>query len=402
MPTPQPTPTPTRAPGATGDYDADDDGLIEVSNLAQLNAIRFDLDGGGSAGSSAYIRAFHSAMSGMGCPTAGCNGYELISNLDLSGTEWVPIGDSDHRFNTTFDGNGHIVSNMSMTRSEAHSGLFGYTDTEGVIRNIRLVAVNLSSRGSSTGGLIGYHRGTVSGSYVSGNVTSTSIWDNLGGLVGNNQGTISSSYSAAHVSAGYRLASNVGGLAGYNRGTINGSYATGSVSGSSSSDGVGGLVGGNEGTINGSFAAGSVSSGSGGEDVGGLVGENEGTISSSYAIGNVSGIDDNIGGLVGKNDEGVINASYSLGLVSGSDATVYIGGLLGYNDGGTIAASYWNTQTSGQIGSDGGVGKTTHELQSPTTNTGIYSTWNADWWDFGASNQYPVLKYGTLNVAAQR
>ena len=29
------------------DYDADDDGLIEVSSLSQLNAIRWDLDGDG-------------------------------------------------------------------------------------------------------------------------------------------------------------------------------------------------------------------------------------------------------------------------------------------------------------------------------------------------------------------
>ena len=33
-----------------GDYDADDDGLIEVSRLEQLNAIRFDLDGDGKVG----------------------------------------------------------------------------------------------------------------------------------------------------------------------------------------------------------------------------------------------------------------------------------------------------------------------------------------------------------------
>ena len=32
------------------DYDRDDDGLIEVANLAQLNAIRWDLDGDGGGG----------------------------------------------------------------------------------------------------------------------------------------------------------------------------------------------------------------------------------------------------------------------------------------------------------------------------------------------------------------
>ena len=31
------------------DYDSDDDGLIEVADLAQLNAIRWDVDGDGGA-----------------------------------------------------------------------------------------------------------------------------------------------------------------------------------------------------------------------------------------------------------------------------------------------------------------------------------------------------------------
>ena len=46
--------------------------------------------------------------------------------------------------------------------------------------------------------------------------------------------------------------------------------------------------------------------------------------------------------------------------------------------------------------------KTTRELQAPTGPTGIYSTWNADWWDFGTRRQYPALKYEGMDVAAQR
>ena len=88
-------------------------------------------------------------------------------------------------------------------------------------------------------------------------------------------------------------------------------------------------------------------------------------------------------------------------MVSGSDATAYIGGLAGYSEGNT-SASYWNTQTTGQAYSAGGIGKTTGELQSPTDNIGIYGEWNPDYWDFGTSSQYPVLKYGGLDVVAQR
>ena len=52
-PTPTPVATPTPQPAASAspagpiDYDTDDDGLIEISNLAQLDAIRLDLRGSG-------------------------------------------------------------------------------------------------------------------------------------------------------------------------------------------------------------------------------------------------------------------------------------------------------------------------------------------------------------------
>ena len=44
------TTTHATSANATVDYDADNDGLIEVSNLAQLNAVRWDLDGNGVGG----------------------------------------------------------------------------------------------------------------------------------------------------------------------------------------------------------------------------------------------------------------------------------------------------------------------------------------------------------------
>ena len=66
------------------DYDTDGDNLIDVTNLAQLNAIRYDLNGDGSvaaADTMAYNDAFPYAASGMGClSTGGCTGYELLNN----------------------------------------------------------------------------------------------------------------------------------------------------------------------------------------------------------------------------------------------------------------------------------------------------------------------------------
>ena len=385
-PTPAPGTTPTPTPGATttatpppavtgGDYDADDDGLIEIRSIAQLDAIRHDLDGDGVADdakndAAAYAAAFPSAATGMGC-RGRCTGYELANDLDFGtaavGFGWAPIGYyrgsySNAGFSATFEGNGRTVSNLFINRGGADNvGLFGYIGSGGVVRGVGLRSV-----------------------YVVGSAK-------VGGLVGRNHGIVNASNATGTVSGVY---SHVGGLVGINYGTITASYATGTVSSGSHSYGVGGLVGYNGGTITASYATGTVSSI--GDYVGGLVGYNDGAITASYATGTVSSSEDEVGGLVGWNG-GAITASYATGTVSGR---YRVGGLVG--DGGNAQFSFWDTETSGLTSSSGGAGKTTAELQSPTVNTGIYARWDPNWWDFGTSSQYPVLKVDGLSVAAQR
>ena len=349
-----------------------------MSSLAQLAAIRADLNGDGVSPAPAYAAAYPDAMPGMGCPEAGCTGYELVVDLDFDtngngeadagdaywndGEGWVPIGDRRHTFTADFDGNNHTIANVYISLSGFSSaGLFGYV-SDSSIKRIGLVSAAVSG-GYHVGGLVGYNAGgTISGSYATGTVSGD---DYIGGLVGyNSLGAISGSYATSTVSGD----DYIGGLVGYSHyrftrySTISGSYATGAVSGD---DYVGGLVG------FGSY----------------------GSISGSYAAGSVSGSGDDIGGLVGRSENISVSTSYAVGRVSTSGDTLYIGGLIGYDKGGTITASYWDTETTGQAGSYGGVGKTTAELQSPTTNSGIYADWDASVWDFGNSRQYPVLKY---------
>ena len=69
-------------------YDTDGDGLIEIDSLAQLNAVRWDLDGNGAADRASndanYAAAFPVAESGSVCPSeTTCTGYELTANLDF-------------------------------------------------------------------------------------------------------------------------------------------------------------------------------------------------------------------------------------------------------------------------------------------------------------------------------
>jgi hypothetical protein len=81
-----------------------------------------------------------------------------------------------------------------------------------------------------------------------------------------------------------------------------------------------------------------------------------------------------------------VDNCYSCASVSGSSS---IGGLVGANSG-TWTNCYWNTDT-GPASSAAGIGKTTLELQTPTTNSGIYSAWDDTIWDFGTASDYPEL-----------
>ena len=77
----------TRAQAANGVYDADGDKLIEISNLDQLNALRYDRDGDGAAdrdidaGEYALVFPVHSDQTVC---DSGCNGYELAKSLDFN------------------------------------------------------------------------------------------------------------------------------------------------------------------------------------------------------------------------------------------------------------------------------------------------------------------------------
>ena len=92
-------------PATDGDYDIDNDGLIEISVLEQLNAIRWDLDGDGIVDSSItdsqpYLAAFPDAVTGMGCPSNECNGYELSRDLDFLDTASYVLRFSEYELDT--------------------------------------------------------------------------------------------------------------------------------------------------------------------------------------------------------------------------------------------------------------------------------------------------------------
>ncbi len=359
-----------------------------------------------SVGAQGDATSGAATLQGMAA-TANLDGYYALgADIDASATSgwntsggvsagFTPIGDSATSFSGSFNGLGHTINGVAINRPGLDRvGLFGSTvDPE--IRNVGLVSANVTGK-DLVGGLAGYkYGGSVSNSYVTGQVVGGLY---TGGLVGANMGSISHSYSAAMVNGNF----GTGGLAGYNAGSINNSYATGQVTGSDWY--TGGLLGGNagNGSVNNSYATGEVigrNSAAGGlvggsvdnssisnsyatgnvssdaNDAGGLVGGSYANISNSYATGQVSGNAVNVGGLVGIQYTGSISQSYATGAVTGPNAGGTVGGLVGRQDGGTVSDSYWNKETTGQdhsTGSADAFGLTSAEM----LNAGSFAGWD--------------------------
>ena len=365
----------TAAAQTTTDYDADDNGLIDIATTTQLNAIRHDLNGNGDATHADYVAAFpnRDTSSGgrMGCPSGTCTGYELTANLTFdddgnsngssagdryynSGAGWLPIGDNTNKFTATFDGKNNSISYLYINRTSGagsdRSGLFGNTDGA-TLRNVQLLNVNIDASWRA-GALVGLMEdGTIANSYSTGDVAVTG--NRAGGLVGQfqtlgtNTGTISGSYSTADAAA---AAGEAGGLVALMLGGSNGnasvssSYATGDVTATTY---AGGLVGRtNPGNISESYATGAVTASGSTGNAGGLVGRSQlGNISTSYATGAVtaSGANGRAGGLVGLFRSGAagisavqvtssLTASYATGPVSVTatgHSVTKAGGLVG-------------------------------------------------------------------------
>jgi len=287
--------------------------------------------------------------------------YVLAGDIDASATAgknaagmwgssgFAPVGDADNKFTGNFDGLGHTISALTISRTGAnYIGLFG--SSSGTIRNVGLVNASIAG-GTHVGALIGANHGQIENAHATGDVAGA---NNVGGLVGLNLVSIKNVYSAATVTADADGAASIGGLVGYNSGgTIKTAYATGSVISSDSYAYVGGLVGSNSGEIEAAYATGSVTgSGDYYARVGGLAGGNdhEGIIKTAYATGSVTGNGRNarVGGLVGAASFGTIIQSYATGSVTGNGDYAEAGGLVGSDFNVTITKSFFDKETTGQ------------------------------------------------------
>ena len=170
--------------------DADGDGLIEISTLEQLNNIRYNLLG------TSYKTSENDDGFSSGCPTLGCNGYELTKSLDFadgasyasgevnddwrpaggdpesaSNRGWFPIGSIIEHFNATFEGNGNAIINL-YSRGVGNKGLFGIIGKYASIRDTAVIDGSVYGRRNRSGniGLLAgiSYGGTITGCYATG------------------------------------------------------------------------------------------------------------------------------------------------------------------------------------------------------------------------------------------
>ena len=98
-----------------------------------------------------------------------------------------------------------------------------------------------------------------------------------------------------------------------------------------------------------------------------------------------------------------VRVLYDDAFVGGDSASYGGAGLVKWNDNGTVTACFWDTQTSGQAESDGGIGKTTAEMQ--TVSMFHEAGWDfvveaengtEDIWWILESQDYPRLWWGLI------
>ena len=183
---------------------------------------------GGSSAASPYTISTPEELALLASDVNGGTDYngdffKLTNDIDLtaylssggagynSGAGWMPIGTDSNQFNGTFDGNGHTISGLTITRPTTYYvGLFGYLGASGTIQNL---GVNIGSGGVTgldyVGGLVGMNIGSISNSYAAGTVTGAG--NHVGGLAGSNYSSISNSYATGTVNG---VGTNVGGFIG--------------------------------------------------------------------------------------------------------------------------------------------------------------------------------------------
>lgn len=177
----------------------------------------------------------------------------LTENINLTGKEWTPVGNSFQTYNGTFDGQGYSITGLNA------SSLFGGIGESATVKNLQLVDVKLNESSGATAGIVVNNYGTIMACSMTGEISAYSYTSgianfNLGtivacwfsgtlkenegyGIVAFNYGTITACFWDGNTTNGYR--SNEGG-------TVEATKVEGTITWQTAVDGMNAALTGND------------------------------------------------------------------------------------------------------------------------------------------------------------
>ena len=234
---------------------------------------------------------------------------------------WVPIGNSNNKYQGTFDGNNKTITNLYINASQLNVGLFGCT-YEGTIKNLTFEYANVTNTNNYVGVLVGkaFWGSTLQNIKIS-NTCQIKGGNYTGGIAGYLDGNAYNCVNCATVQ-GIKY---IGGLCGFYSISRTGNSMTacanyGNVT--ASSLGVGGLVGYfDSGTIQDCANYGGVK---GTNYIAGMAGSvNNGKIQNVFSYGNIS----------------VTNKTQRVGMVFGNSYLGATEGMVAYYSGAKLTVN---------------------------------------------------------------
>ncbi len=301
--------------------------------------------------------------------------YKLITDIDLSPFNWVPIGSSTTPFTGKLNGNGYRIMNLKIDNSTAsYVGLFANIDN-GTIVNVAIENIDIvgdvdtgNNRfiGAISGQII---NGTLANSHSTGRITVCitgsafgSRIGGIGGIAGRiTDSTIIDSYSIVAIFPS-KLSGTVylGGIAGYaDNSSVTSSYSLGNVSTLFGYSYAGGVVGyGNNITIANSYSMGNILA--------------SGSYYISIRYGNSLTFYSYSGGIAGRADNSSIINSYSKGNTSSYatfESTVSGNSFSSYSYSGGVAGYTYNSSIINSHNMGGNISSTANTTSVSTSDS---------------------------------
>ena len=145
----------------------------------------------------------------------------LGDSINLSDTNWKPIGTTDNPFQGTFNGNAFNISPLTFGSSITEQALFGCIGEQGKVINTSVMGVNIGA-GYNCGGIAAVNDGVIANCFISAETFNAT---NSGGIVGINNGSVENCYYVYSEAAGEIVGKDGnGGIARNNNGEIKNCY----------------------------------------------------------------------------------------------------------------------------------------------------------------------------------